>query len=82
MCDLDLSGAACSPYPPEKCQCVYNKTTGNVHFVINGTARPDQNYSIIRAVWEHENHTKVYSNKNYTVPKPKGKLTCCNVMLL
>ncbi|BFZ22862.1 hypothetical protein BsWGS_25901 [Bradybaena similaris] len=75
MCVFDVSGARCTPDPVDTCQCVYNTTTDNVHFVVNGTAVPDLYKAIIRAQWQHQNATNVYSNKNYTVPGPNDVLS-------
>lgn len=81
MCALIVSGTTCTPDVPT-CQCNYNKTTDNVHFVVNGARRPDMYNAIIRAHWQHGNLSNVYSNNNYTVPGPGGKLICYNVMLI
>ncbi|BFZ13886.1 hypothetical protein BsWGS_16925 [Bradybaena similaris] len=70
FCVLVISGAACTS-DGVKCHCLYNTTTDNIHFVINGTATPEQYSATIRAQWQHQNSTNVYSNINYTVPEPK-----------
>ncbi|BFZ13882.1 hypothetical protein BsWGS_16921 [Bradybaena similaris] len=74
MCSFFISGGTCVPDPVAICQCVYN-TIDNVPFVVNGTAGPDLYKAIIRARWQHQNSTNVYSDKNYTVPGPEVTTT-------